>query len=56
MGSMDMGSGVPNLFVLQKMFWAVVGAAIGCATAVNVYNKLLCRQRFVNSRCTGISS
>lgn len=42
---MDMGSGIPSRFDLQKMFWAVVGAAIGCATLVNVYNQLLYRQR-----------
>ncbi|KAL8823747.1 MAG: hypothetical protein Q9191_005586 [Dirinaria sp. TL-2023a] len=50
MGGMSMGSGVPNLFYLQKMFWAVVGAAIGLATAVNVYNELLCRQRISAAR------
>ncbi len=47
---MDMGSGVPSRFDLQKMFWAVVGAAIGCATLVNVYNQLLYRQRYAHSR------
>jgi len=46
----DMGSGVPSRFDLQKMFWAVVGAAIGCATLVNVYNQLLYRQRYADSR------
>lgn len=45
MGNMSMGNGVPGLFYLQKMFWAAVGAAIALATAVNVYNKILCRQR-----------
>lgn len=45
MGNMSIGNGVPNLFYLQQMFWAAVGAAIACATAVNVYNKLLWRQR-----------
>ena len=51
MGSMSMGSGVPNLFYLQKMFWAVIGAAIGLATAVNVYHKLLFRQRYASLDC-----
>ena len=50
MGGMSMGSGVPSLFYLQRMFWAVIGAAVGCATAVNVYNKLLNRQRYVKCR------
>jgi hypothetical protein len=34
-GSMSMGDGVPSLFTLQKMYWAVVGSAIGVATLVN---------------------
>ena len=45
MGNVSMGNGMPSLFYLQKMFWAVIGAAIACATVVNVYNKLLWRQR-----------
>ncbi|KAH0548575.1 hypothetical protein GP486_007881 [Trichoglossum hirsutum] len=45
MGSMVMGDGVPSLFSLQQMYWAVVGTAIGCAAVVNVYEKALCRQR-----------
>lgn len=45
MGGMSMGDGVPNLFYLQKMYWAVVGTAIGCATLANLYNKCLYRQR-----------
>lgn len=40
-----MGDGVPGLFYLQQMYWAAVGAAIATATAVNIYNKALCRQR-----------
>lgn len=51
MGSMSMGGGGPSMFDLQKMFWAVVGAAIASATLVNVYNKLLYRQRYVNGQC-----
>lgn len=42
-----MGDGVPGLFYMQQMYWAAVGAAIATATAVNVYNKALCRQRLV---------
>ena len=45
MGNVSMGNGMPSLFYLQKMFWAVIGSAIACATVVNVYNKLLWRQR-----------
>ena len=45
MGNMSMGNGVPSLFYLQQMFWAVIGAATACATVVNIYNKLLWRQR-----------
>lgn len=44
-GSMDMGSGVPSLFYLQQMYWAVVGAAIGAFTLVNAYSWFLCWQR-----------
>ncbi|KAL8770585.1 MAG: hypothetical protein Q9194_005129 [Teloschistes cf. exilis] len=47
MGGMSMGDGVPNLFYLQKMYWAVVGTAIGCATLANLYNKCLYRQRML---------
>jgi len=45
MGSMSMGPGVPGLFYLQKMYWAVVGAAIAAATVVNLLNHVLARQR-----------
>lgn len=45
MGDMSMGNGVPGLFYLQQMYWAVVGAAIAAATAVNVLNHFLARQR-----------
>jgi predicted ferric reductase len=44
-GSMSMGAGVPSLFHIQKMYWAFVGAAIAAATATNVINIALCRQR-----------
>jgi len=46
---MDMGNmamnGVPSLFTLQQMYWAVVGAAIACAAVVHIYETALCRQR-----------
>ncbi|KAL8732382.1 MAG: hypothetical protein Q9166_002780 [cf. Caloplaca sp. 2 TL-2023] len=45
MGGMSMGDGVPSLFYVQKMYWAVVGTAIALATIVNVYNNALYRQR-----------
>ncbi|KAL9098160.1 MAG: hypothetical protein Q9163_006125 [Psora crenata] len=44
-GGMSMGTGMPNLFYLQKIYWAVVGSAIGVATVVNILNKALLRQR-----------
>lgn len=50
MGGMSMGDGVPSLFYMQQMYWAVVGTAIATATAVNIYNKALCRQRLVTCR------
>lgn len=53
---MDMGSGVPSRLELQKMFWAVVGAAIGFATLVNVYNQLLYRQRYADIRNLELAS
>ncbi|KAL8850224.1 MAG: hypothetical protein Q9221_004823 [Calogaya cf. arnoldii] len=42
---MSMGEGVPSLPQLQNYYWAVICAAIGCATLVNLYNKALYRQR-----------
>lgn len=44
-GNMDMGNGVPGLFYLQKMYWAVVGAAIAAFTLVNAYSWFLCWHR-----------
>ena len=46
MGNMSTEDGVPDLYYLQKMFWAAVGAAIALAAVTNVYNKILCRQRY----------
>jgi hypothetical protein len=45
---MHMGNGVPGLFYLQRMYWAVVGTAIGIATLVNVLDKIVETQRSVN--------
>ena len=45
MGSMDMGDGVPSLSSMQSTYWTFIGAAIAFATLMNVYNKVLCRQR-----------
>lgn len=46
-GSMSMGDGVPSLFTLQKMYWAVVGSAIGAATLVNVLDRVIASHRYV---------
>lgn len=45
MGHMSMGTGVPDTFYLQRMYWAVVGSAIGAAAVVNLFNFFLARQR-----------
>lgn len=45
MGHMSMGNGVPGLFYLQKMYWAVVGSAIAAGTVINVLNRFLAYQR-----------
>ncbi|KAI4215553.1 MAG: hypothetical protein LQ351_002022 [Letrouitia transgressa] len=45
LGGMHMGKSVSNPF-LQKVFWAAVGAAIGCAVLINVFEKILCYRRF----------
>jgi hypothetical protein len=44
-GSMSMGDGVPSLFTLQKMYWAVVGSVVGAATLVNVLDRIIARHR-----------
>lgn len=44
MGSMTMGGELP-LLDYPKMYWAVVGTAVGLATMVNLYNHLLYKQR-----------
>ena len=45
MGGMSMGEGVPTAAYMQKMYWAVVGAAIATSTLVNVLNNALAEQR-----------
>jgi hypothetical protein len=45
MGGMSMG-GLPPLANFPQYYWAVVGTVIAIATLVNVYNHLLCRQRY----------
>ncbi|KAF2196510.1 ferric-chelate reductase [Delitschia confertaspora ATCC 74209] len=50
MGSMSMGNGVPPLLDFPKMYWAVVGTAVAIATMVNVYNKVLYRQRLAAAK------
>lgn len=45
MGSMSMGNGIPSMFALQKIYWIVVGSAIGTATIVNGINRILARNR-----------
>ncbi|KAG8528716.1 uncharacterized protein KY384_006403 [Bacidia gigantensis] len=47
MGSTS-GDGVPNLFFLQHMYWAVVGSAIGVAALINITNKALYWQRMTD--------
>ncbi|PGH13359.1 hypothetical protein AJ80_06353 [Polytolypa hystricis UAMH7299] len=51
-GDMNMGNGVPSLFHMQKMYWAVIGAVIGVATVANVLNKILAVQRFSDRTST----
>ncbi|KAL1960492.1 hypothetical protein VTO42DRAFT_7791 [Malbranchea cinnamomea] len=51
-GSMHTGNGVPSLFYLQQMYWAVVGAAIGVATLANILNKIVAAQRFTDTTAT----
>ncbi|KAF2281405.1 uncharacterized protein EI97DRAFT_429444 [Westerdykella ornata] len=51
MGSMSMGGGgLPPRFEFPKMYWAVVGTAIGIATLVNIFNHVLYRQRMAAAR------
>ncbi|PWY90461.1 metalloreductase [Aspergillus sclerotioniger CBS 115572] len=52
MGSMSMGNGVPGLFYLQKMYWAVIGSAIAAGTVINLLNRFLACQRLRDSSLT----
>ena len=45
-GGMDMTAG-PDNFDMQRIFWTVISAAVGCAVAVNVFEQFLYRQRYV---------
>lgn len=50
-GHMSMGSAtLPPLYDFPKIYWAVVGSAIGVATLVNIYNHALYRQRLSAAR------
>ncbi len=40
------GDGVPALSYFPRMYWALVGLAIGLATLVNFTNFILYRQRY----------
>ncbi|GFF24431.1 ferric reductase transmembrane component 3 [Aspergillus udagawae] len=52
MGHMSMGDGVPDVFYLQRMYWAVVGSAIAAGTVANVLNRFLAYQRLRDSTLT----
>ncbi|PYH91918.1 hypothetical protein BO71DRAFT_331148 [Aspergillus ellipticus CBS 707.79] len=52
MGHMSMGDGVPGLFYLQKIYWAVVGSAIAAGTVVNLLNRFLACQRLRDTSLT----
>ncbi|PBP27244.1 metalloreductase [Diplocarpon rosae] len=43
-------AGVPRPLYMQRIFWALVGAAIGLAVCSNLLNKVLCYQRIWASR------
>ncbi|KAI9838915.1 MAG: hypothetical protein M1819_004123 [Sarea resinae] len=42
---MSMPAGVPDLWHMQRMWWAVMGAVIAFATAVHLLDRVLYRQR-----------
>lgn len=44
------GNRVPSLLHVQKMYWAVLGAAIAFGALVNVLNKILAWQRYESQR------
>lgn len=45
-GGISTADGVPDNFYMQRMYWAVVGAAVVFATVVNVLNKILAWERY----------
>lgn len=45
MGNMSMGTDIPGFFYLLKMYWAVVGGAIGADTVANLLYHVLAYQR-----------
>ena len=49
MTHMSTGEDVPDLFHLQRMYWAVVGSVIAAATIVNILNRYLAYQRYFYS-------
>ncbi|KAM5475089.1 ferric-chelate reductase Frp1 [Microsporum audouinii] len=51
-GATPTGDGVPSYFEMQRMYWAVVGTAIGIATACNILNKIVAVQRFTDTSRT----
>lgn len=51
MGGMDMGNGVPSLFSIQRMYWAVIGAVIAFATLVNLLENVQRWQRYSSLIC-----
>ncbi|KAF1925431.1 ferric-chelate reductase [Didymella exigua CBS 183.55] len=58
-GGMSMGSmgsmALPALPEFPKFYYAVVGSAVGVATAANVYNQVLCRRRLSAARTGALS-
>ncbi|CAD0043965.1 unnamed protein product [Aureobasidium pullulans] len=52
MGNMSMGNGIPSLFTFERMYWAVVGAAVAAFTLVNLYSWFLCQQRLRSTSMT----
>ncbi|KAI9893218.1 MAG: hypothetical protein M1814_000345 [Vezdaea aestivalis] len=36
---------LPDNGYMQRMYWAVIGSAIGLGTFINILNRLICRQR-----------
>ncbi|EFE31399.1 metalloreductase transmembrane component, putative [Trichophyton benhamiae CBS 112371] len=51
-GATPTGDGVPTYFEMQRMYWAVVGTAIGVATACNILNKIVAAQRSTDTTRT----